>query len=185
LPPVLKYYFLDQQKSKLFTEQLSLVQSLSDHELNSRLLNFRKLSLPQLTPYFIDRWYNTKDDALRSGLYQFFLDTKMQEELGFFVEAIENKEYVEKRSELIAVLWQSSLDASECFDKLVHIALNGDLMTIIEVSTVIDSFDMGFEEQVVLDNVYQIGEALEEENDEERAKLLSNLQQIISELYAI
>jgi len=82
-------------------------------------------------------------------------------------------------------LWQSSLDASDHIEKLVTIAIQGDFMTIIEVGTVIESFELGFEEQVILDAEYLVSEAMNEELDEGRIKLLTNLHQIISELHTI
>jgi hypothetical protein len=118
-------------------------------------------------------------------LYQYFLDAKKQEELVFYMDAIRNEKYYSRQSELVAVLWQSSLDSSEHFNELIEIALEGDYMTIIEVGTVIDSYDHAFEEDLVLDAQFRLEEAIEEEDDEDRKKLLVNLKQIISELHLI
>ena len=176
---------MEKEELKTLEEQINLLNKISDEDLISDLQGYRKTAQIGLTPHLIRRWVQTKDENLYAQLYQFFLDTQRQDELTYFIEAIQNEDFKNNRSELIAVLWQSPLDASEFFELLVNVALKGDHMTIIEVSTVIDSFDTGFEEDVVLEAVYQIGEAIDEESDEEKVRLLGNLRQIINELYSI
>jgi len=184
LQPI-NYNILEQEKTKLLAQQKKMVEDLSDKDLKGKIKELRSLSQPGLTSLLIDRWYHTNDELLSTDLYQFFLDTKNQTELDYFIEAIENESYLEKQSDLISVLWQSSLDASDHIEKLVTIAIQGDFMTIIEVGTVIESFELGFEEQVILDAEYLVSEAMNEELDEGRIKLLTNLHQIISELHTI
>ena len=93
-----------------------------------------------------------------------------------------NPEYKERKNLLISILWQSTLDASEYLVDLITIALKGDYLTVLEVSTVIESFDTVFNEEDVMDAIYQIDERMEEESDQELVKMLSSLKKVISEL---
>ena len=57
------------------------------------------------------------------------------------------------------------------------------LVKIIEVSTVVDELETEFDEDLVMNTIYQIDEEIDSEEDEERAKLLTGLRQIVSELH--
>ena len=162
--------------------QIKEVEKLTDAELKNSMVQLRKDALPGLIPTLLKRWLECQDPQLKEDLYQFFLDTKKQEELPYFMEAIDSENFIDVQSALIAVLWQSSLDASDHLEELVQIALKGDYMCIIEVGTVIENFDIEFEEEPVMDLIYQIEESANEENDAERANLLHGLRQIVSEL---
>ncbi len=176
---------MTQEEVKKLSEQVKELENLSDQNLIKKLAEYRQIALAGLTPHLIRRWVESRAMELSDALFQYFVDTKNQAELTYFIEAIHNEDFIEKRSELISILWQSSLDSTEYFEDLISIAVSGDYMTIIEVSTVIESYDTGFEEQAILDATYQLSDAIDEEGDIERKKLLENLRQVINELYSI
>lgn len=176
---------MNSEKSKILNKEIELVSKLSDEQLLREIPRLRKEGLPELTPVLIERFEVTKDDGLKQSLFQFFSDTRNQEELQYFMNAIMNTDYKSSRNELISVLWQSALDASDYLKDLTEIALEGDPMTIIEISTVIDNFDTAFPEDDILDSIYRIDEVLLEEGDADRSKLLHSLKSVISELYTL
>lgn len=174
---------MNSERAKKIQSEVEKLRKLSDVDLIQRITNLRNESLPELTPHLIEKWSQTKNEDLREVLYQFFGDTKDQAELNYFVEAIRNEEFKHLRNELLSVLWQSSLDTSEYLDELIEWAIEGDYMTIVEVSTVIDSMESEFSEDQIMDNIYRIDEGLIDERDEDRIKLLNSLKDVVASLY--
>ena len=158
---------------------------MSDKDLLAKLPSLRAEAMTGLTPFLIERWFKTENETLKSDLFNFFLDTRRQEELPHFMEAINKKEYADVRNELLSIFWQSGLDTSEYLEELIEIALAGDYMTLIEVATIIETFEEEYDEEQVMNMIYQIEEIIDGEEDEERIKLLTNLRQVISELSLI
>ena len=175
---------MEQERIKL-REQIKKIEAMSDQDLLARLPSLRADALIGLTPLLIERWFKAKNETLKSELFKFFLDTKRQEELPYFLEAINKDEYAEVKNEILSIFWQSSLDLTEYLDELVEIALEGDYMTLIEVATIIETFEEEFDEEQVMNVIYLIEETIDSESDDERVKLLTNLRQVVSELSLI
>ena len=155
----------------------------SDPDLLGKIPELRAQNLPELIPDLIDRWMKTGSVELRDSLFQFFIDSKNEEELDYYLEAIADDKNLDHRAELMSILWQSSLDSSSHIEFLVEIALKSDYMTIVETGSIIESYTAEFDEQELTELVYRIDDEIDsEEADEDRIKLLINLKQIIQEL---
>lgn len=130
----------------------------------------------------LKRWRESSDETFRSELFQIFADIKDQEALPTILEALKVENRIDRKNEIISILWMSSLDASEHLVDLVNIALKGNYMTVLEVSTVIESFDSEFGEDEVMEAMYQIDEKLLEIDSPELAAMLTNLKDVINTL---
>lgn len=161
-----------------------LIQQLSDEELILKLPMMRASIIPEIIPSLVERWFNGRNERLNEAIYNYFLDSRVKEELPYFMEAIRNESYASKINELIAILWQSSLDASDHLIELLEIALKGNYMTLIEVGTVIETFENIFSEEVISEALLIIDKAIEGESDEDRLRLIGNLREITSELHS-
>lgn len=162
--------------------QIELLKNGSDEAVISEIKTLRKLGSTALVPVLIERWNNSTNETLNNNIFKLMIDIRPQDALEDIIQAIKNPAYSERKNLLISILWQSSLDASEYLVDLLTVALEGDYITILEVSTVIESFDTVFNEQDIMEAIYQIDERIEEESDEENRNMLNSLKQVISKL---
>jgi len=162
--------------------QIELLKKGSDEAVLRELNTLRKDGSLPLIPVILERWKNSTNETLNKSIFEFMVDIRLQEALSEIIKAIRNPEFAERKNLLIAILWQSVLDPSEYLEDLISIALNGDYMTILEVSTVVESFDAVFNEQEVMDAIYQIDERLDEEQDEIQKNILISLKKVVSQL---
>ena len=130
----------------------------------------------------LKRWRESSNDDFRSAIFEIFSDIKEQEALPYVLEAIEQEQDLDRKNEIISILWMSSIDASEHLVDLVNIALEGNYMTVVEVSTVIESFDSEFGEDEVMESMYQIDEKILEMDSQELATMLLNLKEVVNKL---
>lgn len=175
---------MSSNKSLSNENQSHQIQLLSDEELILRLPILRASVIPEIIPLLVEKWYAGRNDRLNESIYNYFLDSKVREELPYFMEAIRSESFAGKRNELIAILWQSSLDASDHLKELIEIALKGNYMTLVEVSTVIETFENIFSEELLSESLLMIDKAMEGEGDEDRLRLIGNLREITSELHS-
>ena len=130
----------------------------------------------------LKRWRESSNDDFRSAIFEIFSDIKEQEALPYVLEAIEQEQDLDRKNEIISILWMLSIDASEHLVDLVNIALEGNYMTVVEVSTVIESFDSEFGEDEVMESMYQIDEKILEMDSQELATMLLNLKEVVNKL---
>ena len=166
-----------EQSSK---EQLKIISDSKDADLLKRINEFRHTKSAEVVKALLTRWSHSNDEQLNEALFALFRDLKDQEDLISILKAIENEGNLDKKNQLISILWLSQLDASEYLLDLVNLALNGDFMTVVEVSTVIESFDIEFSEDEVMECMYQIDEKLMDVNDEDFSSMLINMKDVIN-----
>ena len=154
----------------------------TDTELVNQKSDLRKYMNTTILTELLKRWRASTNEELRSSLFQIFADIKEQEALPFVLESIEQEENIERKNELISILWMSSIDASENLVDLVNMALEGNYMTVVEISTVIESFDSEFGEDEVMESMYQIDEKLLDVQDPELSTMLVDLKEVINKL---
>lgn len=125
----------------------------------------------------------TTNEEVKKSITNLLFDLKSEDSVLPIIKAINDKKYVSIKPFLISIFWQSSLDASEHLGSLVRIASKGDYNSCLEVLTVIETFDTSFDEDQIMDAVYDIEEKLDDyEIDEEYRKLLYLLKETVSSL---
>jgi len=125
----------------------------------------------------------TTNEDVKKSITNLLFDLKDEKAVLPLLKAINDKKYLGIKPFLISIFWQSSLDASEHLGSLVRIASKGDYNSCLEVLTVIETFDTSFDEEQIMDAVYDIEEKLDDyEIDEEYKKLLFLLKETVSSL---
>jgi hypothetical protein len=163
-------------------DTLNLALQASDTELINQKSILRRNMNVKILNELLRRWRESSNETFRSELFQIFADIKDQEALPSILETLRMENRIDRKNEVISLLWMSSLDASEHLVDLVNVALKGNYMTVVEVSTVIESFDNEFGEDEVMEAMYQIDEKLLEVDNPELAALLVNLKEVINNL---
>lgn len=129
----------------------------------------------------LDVFIQTNDKEIKTELTNLLFDLKSETAVLPLLKAINDKKYNSIKPFLISIFWQSSLDASEHLNTLVRLAVNGDYTICLEVLTVIENFDATFDEQDIMDAVFDIDEALDDA-DEIKYKLLLSIKEVIANL---
>ncbi|MBI2281178.1 MAG: hypothetical protein HYU68_10880 [Bacteroidetes bacterium] len=129
----------------------------------------------------LEVYTQTKDEEIKSQLTNLLFDLKSETAIQPLFKAINEPKYKSIKPFLISIFWQSSLDASEHLNTLVNLAVNGDYTICLEVLTVIENFDTTFDEQDIVDAVYDIDEALDDAEDI-KYKLLLSIKEVITNL---
>ena len=163
-------------------DTLNLALQASESELVNQKSTLRENMNSRILKELLRRWRESSNETFRSNLMQIFADIKEQEALPYVMEALELENIIERKNEIISILWMSSIDASEHLVDLVNVALKGNYMTVVEVSTVIESFDSEFGEDEVMESMYQIDEKLLEVDNPELVALLVNLKDVVNGL---
>lgn len=142
-------------------------------------LHGQKEAIAEVLAVFIE----TTNEEVKKSITNLLFDLKSEDSVLPIIKAINDKKYVSIKPFLISIFWQSSLDASEHLGSLVRIASKGDYNSCLEVLTVIETFDTSFDEDQIMDAVYDIEEKLDDyEIDEEYRKLLYLLKETVSSL---
>lgn len=121
------------------------------------------------------------NQEIKSQLTNLLFDLKSETAIQPLFKAINNPKYKSIQPFLISIFWQSSLDASEHLTTLVKLAVEGDFNICLEVLTVIENFDATFNEQDIVDAVFDIEEVLDDV-DEVKYKLLLSIKEVVSSL---
>jgi HEAT repeat protein len=142
-------------------------------------LHGQKEAIAEVLAVFIE----TTNEEVKKSITNLLFDLKKEDSVLPIIKAINDKKYASIKPFLISIFWQSSLDASEHLGSLVRIASKGDYNSCLEVLTVIETFDTSFDEDQIMDAVYDIEEKLDDyEIDEEYRKLLYLLKETVSSL---
>lgn len=159
--------------------QLSI---LPEKKLLDILPGLRISAGPDLVPILLDRWLNCRDEILRDSLFQFFADSKNQDELIHYTEAMRSEKFSAVKNKLISILWLSSLDASGCIGLLIQTALTGNIECLIEVITVVENIEKKAETNQIQMAKQQIESAIVSEKNSDRRNLLSHLHHILNNM---
>lgn len=129
----------------------------------------------------LEVYTQTNDQEIKSQLTNLLFDLKSETAIQPLFKAINNPKYKSIQPFLISIFWQSSLDVSEHLNTLVNLAVNGDYTICLEVLTVVENFDTTFDEQNIVDAVFDIDEALSDAEDV-KYKLLLSIKEVIVHL---
>ncbi|HLU83901.1 MAG TPA: HEAT repeat domain-containing protein [Vicingaceae bacterium] len=163
----------------------NIVKDLQTKDVNKVLTaikQLRKSGKPEAIPPLLEVYLSKPEEEIKQAITELLFDLKADNTTVAIINAIENEKYSSIQPFLISVLWQSSLDASPHIAFLVQQAIDGSYLSCLEVLTVIENFDATFNEDEINDLVYDLEEAIEYEEDEEKQKLLISLRMVLQQL---
>lgn len=145
------------------------------------LKQVRKHGKPEAIRPIAELLKSTNNNVVKSEVINLLYDLKEQNVVEELIHAIEDDYFVDEKTVLISIFWQSSLDGSEHLSTFVKEAIKGDYMVCIEVLTVIENFDATFQEAEVEDLKFDLDEAISEEQTE-KVNLLISIRSILDRL---
>lgn len=164
----------------------NIIKDLKSNDTEKVLTAVKQLRLhgqKEAVVEILEVFTETANEDVKKSITNLLFDLKDEKAVLPLLKAINDKKYQTIKPFLISIFWQSSLDASEHLGTLVRIATKGDYNACLEVITVIETFDTNFDEEQIMDAVYDIEEKLDDyEIHEEFRKLLHLLKETVSSL---
>lgn len=113
-----------------------------------------------------------REDALR-------LIKKEPTALELLMNAIDDKNLSDHKTQLIAACWESGIDCRTQLNYFVNLAINEDYLGCIEASSVIDAMDPPLNQDELSRSAKQLHEAIKKASAEKK-ELLKQLAEILS-----
>ncbi|MFB6259093.1 MAG: hypothetical protein ABEH38_10400 [Flavobacteriales bacterium] len=144
----------DEEQEK---EQLRRIKKLRDglastdeKEILKAIEEAKEEGDARIVPDLIEVWAVTENEAIKKRILQIFYDLKDSDATEHLLEALDHPD-IQDRSDLLAVFWNSRLDASEKIDKFTEIAVEGSYQEAFEALTAIEEMEGPFEENTVME----------------------------------
>ena len=189
LSPIIKTYVVADSKEtkddklKALVNEFKVAQGNEDDKgLLAVLKKMRSKGAVSLLPLLLDTLLETKSESVKQAILGMLNDLKQSAAIPVLIEAIQNPTYEAIRRELIAVFWESSLDASNELPVLAQVAIESEFMTTFECLTVVEHLDGPFQEEIVLDAMVILQAYLGKNIEEEKRELLLTMYSIMKEI---
>lgn len=161
-------------------EAIILLFSSDDKEVMRGLKMVRDHGDPSSIRPMLDVHRSTTSDAVRAEVEAILQSLKTESVVDTLVEALSSDDYVDQRAVILSGLWHSGLFPNEHVDTIVRVAIQGDFMTAIEATTVVENMEPPFEYEALEEASLSLQEYLDEEPGEDKTELIRSLQGIIS-----
>ena len=155
----------------------NILKDLSDNDSKKVLTaisQLRKHGKKEAIIPLIKTYSSSASDEIRQEIVSLFYDLKDQAVVEEIIIAIADEQFIEERSLLVSIFWQSALDGSDYLSDFVRAAIHSDYLTCLEALTVIENFDSTFDENEIDDLKYDLDEVIDSE-ETEKAKLLASI----------
>lgn len=172
---------MTEENKSLFNNIIKDLKSDNKENILTAIKQLRSHGQKEAIVEVLDLYIQTTDQDVKSHLTNLLFDLKSETTIQPLFKAINNSKYKSIKPFIISIFWQSSLDVSEHLNTLVRLAVEGDFNVCLEVLTIIENFDTTFDEQDIMDAIYDIDEELNGV-DEVKYKLLSSIKDVVTNL---
>ncbi len=152
----------------------------SDEEVINETLKFlREKGNVKILPDVINLYKGYKNTALGKNLFAFLTDVKCSDAADIFVKAVENPEFSTIRKDLISLMWQSRLDFSKYFEKIVDWFLEYEIETAFEAFTILEYLHYNGTAKELDNLIEKIKNSVSEMESQQKKELLVDLVNIL------
>ena len=171
----------ESKKNKLVIDKLL---SNNTKEVLFTINKLRNIGNKDLIPHLIDLLATHKSDEIKQSVVNLLYDLKYQTAADKIISAIESDKYLNIRTELLTVCWQSSLDFSKYIDVFTQIFISADFKEAFEAFTVIESVEEKLDAKLAEESIIALKNIVSN-IDESKKELLSELIHVLEskELY--
>lgn len=162
----------------------NIIKDLLSGDNQKKLVAIKQLRIsgkPEAIIPILDVYIKNNDENVQREISSLLFDLKLEAAADELIKAISTKKYVEIKPFIISIFWQAGLDASNHLEFLVKQAIKGNYFVCLEVLTVIENLDSTFNEEQINDLLFDLDDAIDEDETEKQA-LLINLKKVIEEL---
>ena len=172
----------EEQKIKLEKTWIKNLDSSDEKVVSGALKNIAKngtiLSADALLKLLVS---NSSSEKIQQELKDILESVKSKAMLEVIIQWLDDERSKEHKAFLISCIWEAGFEAEGHFETLAEHGIKGDYMTMLEVLTVIENFEGAIPEGQIINVNLSIDEALEEDQNDKTALLLS-LKEVIQNL---
>lgn len=135
----------------------------------------------KLLPFLIDLLHVSKNNDVKTQVYNILSELKHSDSIPILMEAIQNVNYKNEQEMLIRACWENGLDFTPYMSDFVELVIKGEYMIAFEAFTVIENLDGHISEIESENLLLKLKQGLESALNE-RKVLISELIQFIPKL---
>jgi len=129
----------------------------------------------KVLPALLDLLISSKNKEVADAIKSILFELKSSKAGDVIIQYLESEKSKNHRDILVSSLWQSGIACEEHLTLLIKLACEENYLTALEVLTVIENLEGALNEEEVMECLYTVQEAITEESDEEKSKLLQSL----------
>ena len=164
------------------SEQKNLIiKKLLSNNIKEVLFTINKLrntGSKEIVPSLIDLMSSSKSDEVKKSVLGLLYDIKYQTAVVEIINAISSDKYLNIRTELLTVCWQSSLDFSNYIDVLTDIFIKGNFIESFEAFTAIESIEEKLDSELAKKSIANLKSVISTIDDNKK-ELLAELVHVI------
>lgn len=133
-----------------------------------------------VTP-LVELFIKTNNDSIKDKIRTILYELKDTSTIDDLVACLNNgNDEIDQL--VLGAFWNNNLNPTEHLHVFVSSSIKGSYLTSFEALTLIESMDGEFEEQAVLDSIFDLTEAIDKEPEGPKSELLKSMLTYIAEL---
>jgi len=108
-----------------------------------------------------------KDDSLKERMRELLSSVKLSAAEGVFLDTLNNQDKKDIHADVLGFIWSAGFVPEESIDLIVRCATSGDYRAAIEGLTLVEQFDLVENEQILLEAILTIRNALDSKEKSE------------------
>ncbi|MBK7128137.1 MAG: hypothetical protein IPM74_13085 [Crocinitomicaceae bacterium] len=150
---------LDDLSSENIDKQLAAVDALRAHGNETIIRNL------------LDVYKTTGSDELKNEISDLLNTIKSEKTPAVVMKYLADKKYADQKIILLTSAWSSGLDYSPYVAGLVNLAIDGDLMEVFEIQTIIENLETLPSDEVINEGLIVLGNYLAENKNESSPRI--------------
>ena len=123
-----------------------------------------------------------QEDAIREQMREMLSSLKISDAEGIFIEELENKESESVWADVLGFIWSCGFNPVGKLDLVTRVATKGDFRAAMEGLTIVEQCEEVEEEQVLLEAIFNVRNAIENNSDDTLAQLYEPMLQALLKL---
>lgn len=111
------------------------------------------------------------EDAIREQMREMLSSLKISDAEGIFIEELQEEVNKEIYADILGFIWSCGFDPMNKLDLVTSVATSGDFRAAIEGLTIVEQCESVEEEQVLLEAIFNVRSAIENNKDETLGQL--------------
>ena len=158
----------------------ALIEGLADKKTTlATIEKIRDKGNVKILPYIFEVLFNNPSEDVYKAIKNMLFDIKDIKAVPYIFDAISNEKYKNHQAFLVSMLWEAGLDCKDKTEELINLSINSDPLTIIEILTVIENFEITIPKKEASKYKAIITKTIKVSADLSKNKLLESLLSVI------
>ena len=129
---------MELEESAVINEIKAVFESENESAIHDAIAYIHENGSIKTLPLLFDLLAVTKSESTKNDIYECLSDTKEKSATAIFIEALQDERFVNEKSRLLSVMWQSNLDFSKYTQVFIQLLLQENYETALEAYTLIE-----------------------------------------------